>query len=166
MYERSTTPGARPRERPSNSMPTLGSRAIARNARDARRSCPALRRASRSRLSHLAPRVRLQTPSFLDRPTYHARLPRSMLTRGARCRCARDLPDSREALAFAGHLGCDGAGIQPLAAPNKMLIDDAAGQAPAAHDEPRRDAMNNHIALVHVEIEQRLGTIVVVHENR
>src|ERR1700722_12758128 len=66
---------------------------------------------------------------------------------------------------LARDIGRHGARLQAVAASLKTLIDDAAGETPAAHDESCRHAMNQDIALIDREIQERFAAIVVPYEE-
>ena len=57
-------------------------------------------------------------------------------------------------------------GFQALAGAEKSLVHDAPGERPAPHDEALCNTVQDHIALLHAEIQQRFGSIVVSDKDR
>ena len=51
-------------------------------------------------------------------------------------------------------VGRNGAGFEPGRTAREALIDDAAGEAPAPHDEAPRDTVNEDVACLHAEVQQ------------
>ena len=56
--------------------------------------------------------------------------------------------------------------FKPLPGPDKPFVHDAAGEIPAPQDEAPRDAMQDHIPLVHAEIQERLRAVLIPHKDR
>src|ERR1700733_12496357 len=68
-------------------------------------------------------------------------------------------------LALTRDIRRDGAGLQALTAPDKAFVYDAAREAPAAHDEARGHAVNEHIALIDAEVKEECAAIIIGHEQ-
>src|SRR5580693_1960353 len=76
-------------------------------------------------------------------------------------------PRSRvHVLALTRHIRRHRSRLQPIAAAGKSLVHDAARQTPAPDDESGRHPVDEHIAVLDTEIEQRLAAIVIAHKER
>ena len=56
--------------------------------------------------------------------------------------------------------------FQPIARAREPLVHHAPGEVPAPENQAPGHAMQDHIALVHAEIEERLGSVLIEHEDR
>ena len=57
-------------------------------------------------------------------------------------------------------------GLQSFARARIPLVDHTAGEMPSPQDQASGDAMHDHIAFIHAEVQERLRAVLVQHKDR